>query len=113
MQCSIWGVNSLSWSCAAVPACISGCRVFMTVVEERKHLPALKQFLKLYSVSTWTWPPGSASATACACPVGTHLVNHLTRRVQHMLAGCTSRRIPRSWPVLDAEHPAEQAGKPC
>lgn len=25
----------------------------MSVVEERKHLPALKQFLKLYSVSTW------------------------------------------------------------
>lgn len=29
----------------------STCRAFMSVVEERKHLPALKQFLKLYSVS--------------------------------------------------------------
>ena len=31
---------------------------FMAVVEERRHLPALKQFLKLYSVS-------AAAAVAC------------------------------------------------
>lgn len=86
----------------------------MTVVEERKHLPALKQFLKLYSVSAWTWPPGSASASAYACPVTTLLVSYLTRRVQHVLfAGRTSEGSRAPWLVLDAEHPAEQAGKPC
>lgn len=41
---------------------------FMTVVEERRHLPALKQFLKLYSVRAgWHGCPVTPDACAASC----------------------------------------------
>lgn len=58
-------------------------RSFMVVVEERKHLPALKQFLKLYSVRAWRW---------CWC----------CRRCRCCFCCCCTSRLPSSMSLAPA-----------
>ena len=48
----------------------SQLRSFLSVVEERKHLPALKQFLKLYTVGgRWGAAAAAAAAAGPVCTV--------------------------------------------
>lgn len=83
-------------------------RSFLSVVQERKHLPALKQFLKLYTVSAVGCRCGGACGRQPVRGTASHPAS--TRGVSgHPLTWVLVHLLVAS---LAAEHPHQQAGGP-